>query len=1129
MASPLFSTRVTTRAAGLVLWVIIALAAGVGGHFRYASERADVHARAAMDLQNVLTILRDDLVQWRLERLGDGQVLAGDVRLAASVAALIDGRDSPEATHAVRTRLADYGGYRQYDQLLVVDRDGREILQEPASGSSLPEALRPGVAAIIAGGDPGFLDFYRDGQDGGVHLALVVPMAPGAVVLRIDPDAFLHPLLARPPVSARVIETVLLRRDGPDVLVLSDASVHSRAASWLRVPMSRTGDLVVRAASGHVGLTDAYDLSGRWSIGATLPVPDAPWFLASRIEFDELDHQARQSLGPILLSVGLVGVSAWLAVMVVVFWQKARHHGREAALEAARAHAEGERARAAAVLHALLNTSSTVVYQMCEIDGVLTPTEVSENIERVTGYTARETLSPGWWQQTVWPDDLPAAIQQAGRLATEDAITHEFRLRTADGRTIWIEDQLRVVRRDGGRPVEVAGAWSDVSQRHATEALLRENERRLRLALEAAQLGMIDIDLTTGRSIVSPEYARLYGEDPERFIETLDRWRDRLHPDDRERGTRAFRRYVEGSAEAFRIEVRQRVGEGWKWILSHGEVVARDAHGRGLRFIGTAADITDLKTAQLEAQSSVRYYEALSLCNEAIVRSRDTSELFARVCEAPVRAGVATLAWVGVVDAVSERLIPVAHFGSGAAYLDHIQEVRRDDPASRCAPTWRSLREQRPCWLPDGDQSLDTEPCAGINDAFGWRASAALPLQPEGRTVGVLTLHSSTADTFTGVERRLLTEMADNVRFALEGLAREEARVAMERALQDSEHRYRTLFEESGIPLLLVDPDTAAIVDVNAAAVALYGWSADKMRRMSLADINTLSPQAVRADLALTRSERKRHVVFRHRTAAGVVLDVEAYGSAMRVDQRDLVLATVIDVTDRRVAEERLRVSEASLRESLRVQDALLKEVHHRVKNNLQVITSLMRLEAARRSDPAVTSVLGEMQSRIQSMALLHETLYRAENFAEIDLAAYLSQLADRVMRSLAGSAHRVGLRLDMAPTTISLERAVPCGLLLNELVTNALKHGFPDGRSGEIRVSLHPDGDGSLVALTVADTGVGLPADWEQRRDTSLGLQLVSDLVRQLFGTLTIDAGPGARFTVRFPADGPASKEHLS
>ncbi len=222
----------------------------------------------------------------------------------------------------------------------------------------------------------------------------------------------------------------------------------------------------------------------------------------------------------------------------------------------------------------------------------------------------------------------------------------------------------------------------------------------------------------------------------------------------------------------------------------------------------------------------------------------------------------------------------------------------------------------------------------------------------------------------------------------------------------------------------------------------------------------------------------------------------------------------ISDITERKQADEVLRLS-------LKEKESLLREVHHRVKNNLQVITSLLRLETSRSEAVETKRVLRDMQGRILSMAVLHETLYRTGRFGQVELGSYLRQLAQQLFRAASSSAR---LDLDLPPVAVEIDQAIPCGLIVNELLTNSLKHAFAGGSGGEVRLSLGQDDLGE-VRIAVADTGVGLPADFEMKRGRSLGLQLVTDLVRQIGGRLDIEGGSGAGFVVTFtPATPPAT-----
>lgn len=191
--------------------------------------------------------------------------------------------------------------------------------------------------------------------------------------------------------------------------------------------------------------------------------------------------------------------------------------------------------------------------------------------------------------------------------------------------------------------------------------------------------------------------------------------------------------------------------------------------------------------------------------------------------------------------------------------------------------------------------------------------------------------------------------------------------------------------------------------------------------------------------------------------------------------------------------------SEQELVENLREKEVLLKEVHHRVKNNLQIISSIFSLQRGHvANDPKVMSLLQESQDRIRSMAFIHESLYQSKNFAQVDLAQYIKGLCSNLVMSYSLYG-RVQLNTELEPLMLDLDKAIPCGLVLNELISNALKHAFPDGREGVVGITLR--GDRNTVRITLEDNGVGFPGGYEEARDRGLGMELVELLLQQLDG----------------------------
>jgi PAS domain S-box-containing protein len=220
--------------------------------------------------------------------------------------------------------------------------------------------------------------------------------------------------------------------------------------------------------------------------------------------------------------------------------------------------------------------------------------------------------------------------------------------------------------------------------------------------------------------------------------------------------------------------------------------------------------------------------------------------------------------------------------------------------------------------------------------------------------------------------------------------------------------------------------------------------------------------------------------------------------------------AAARDVTEALAGEQRLR-------DALAEKEVLLKEIHHRVKNNLQIISSLLSFQSRHVTDPTALAAFRESQDRVRSMALFHEKLYQAKDLAHVELADYLRQMAQMLRHTYRLGGAEIGINVRGDGVYIGVDAAVPCGLIANELITNSLKYAFPAGRPGSIDVELTRDAAGGFT-FVVADDGVGMPADVDPQKSPSLGLRLVVALVEQLQGTLKVERGTGTRFEVTVP-----------
>ncbi|HJW95618.1 MAG TPA: PAS domain S-box protein [Thermoanaerobaculia bacterium] len=330
-----------------------------------------------------------------------------------------------------------------------------------------------------------------------------------------------------------------------------------------------------------------------------------------------------------------------------------------------------------------------------------------------------------------------------------------------------------------------------------------------------------------------------------------------------------------------------------------------------------------------------------------------------------------------------------------------------------------------------------------------------------------------------------------------------------------AEARFRGLLESAPDSIIVVD-NRGTISVVNSATEQMFGYAREELIGQP---IEILVPERSRGRHISDRSDYSADAKTRPMGAGrqltgrrkdGSEFPVEISLSPLRTGHESLVISIVRDVTERRAFEEQIQTS-------LREKEALLREIHHRVKNNLQITSSLLRLQAANIGDAHARSIFDETQLRIRSMALVHEKLYQAKNLTRINFGDYVRTLGELLFKSFAVEPKAVSLDVTGADVFLDIDTAVPCGLVVNEIVSNALKHAFPGGR-GTIDVRLERN-DGTCV-MTIRDNGVGLPPQFDLQSIDTLGLQLVRGLVQQIDGTLEVRSIAGTEFRIEFPAE---------
>jgi len=332
-----------------------------------------------------------------------------------------------------------------------------------------------------------------------------------------------------------------------------------------------------------------------------------------------------------------------------------------------------------------------------------------------------------------------------------------------------------------------------------------------------------------------------------------------------------------------------------------------------------------------------------------------------------------------------------------------------------------------------------------------------------------------------------------------------------ERALWESDERFKSILENV-VEMFFIADGSLQPEYLSPRCLDIYGYSSDEMIARPTLGMESIYPEdraavakhAAEVMRSGARSVREYRILRKDgsvrwvRSASNPILGAD--GKLQRV------YGTIMDITEFE-----------SLRSSLTEKEVLLKEIHHRVKNNLQIVISLMRLESRAFSEERVRAALKDLETRIRAMALVHEHLYHSSDLAKIGFKDYLKGLCEELFRTYRADGGRIRLEIDAEAIALDIERAIPCGLVINELLTNAIKYAFPRNRKGTLRVAIR-NASNKEIEIVVGDDGIGIPETLDIRTAKTLGLQLVTTLAEnQLKGRVELERAGGTRFTIRF------------
>jgi PAS domain S-box-containing protein len=869
--------------------------------------------------------------------------------------------------------------------------------------------------------------------------------------------------------------------------------------------------------------------------------------------------------GPQTFEARFARMSAQEAAVIVRNMTEIRDRNRSLELERER-------------LRAVLASTSAIIYSARLPDFGIE--YVSESAEAVLGFSADEFSAPGFRDASIHPDDKARVHGGLGDLFERGALTHEYRHRHARGGYRWLRDEVRLVLDGQGAPVRAVGASFDITDRKIGErrlsALLEVQQIVSRLSsgflattpegidgliMEAlADLGRLChaerayVFMMDGPAVsnthewcapgITPQQHELQDLPADQFAFILDPLRagQPLHvPAVADLPPDAVAERESLEAQGIRAMLHVPVMRGGEL---QGLVGVDDPDFDPLEwtdFAGLMSLLADALAAGLQRVAQERALQALNQrLTQKTAQQRMMLEFSDALARASSRSAVLATArsWALRTPATRVWVTEVHEDGRARASLlvaDAAVEASTPAGVAVAAEIWlpRSALEGSAAERAMERLSAVSTAEHGQADFPDWELGGMAPehgqyvvvplLRGRGQASGAFSVGFNRRAAPTAEEIELIAQFGgvlgahlaiQSAREAVERLNQElEARVEQRTLeLRASDERFQHLFAQAPQAMLILDP-AGRVVQSNQNGQRLFGLDDAGLRGRSWVElvpgVRASPDSAPGADRAVEARKGDGQTFF---AEVGFV-PIDLAGG------RHLI-AGVEDVTERRAAE-------AAVKRSLHEKETLLKEIHHRVKNNLQVISSLLRLQARRMPPGEPQKMLEESVLRISSMALIHQQLYGVESLARVELGRYASSLGEALRRVLAPSRR---LRIEAVSSEVTVEIAVPMGLILNELLTNAFKYGLPDGDDGpsrtgeadvvvELRVA-----DGWLVAA-VSDRGRGLPPGFDLEGSGTLGLHLVHALKRQLRGQLRYDWDHGSRFELRCPLPPPGAE----
>lgn len=1181
------------------LLAILTILIGGIGWFRY--QERSIRERAVNELEVIARLKIDHIANWRQERLADAAALAGDPLLANAVENWLAGSDEG-LRGTLLAQLQSLQKHYGYHDILLLDVDGVTRASLRDGQHAITPDLRRALDAAWHAQHGTLSELHRCPEDT-VVMDAIAPLfradgtSPlGAIVLRSDARRFLYPLIQSWPLPSRSAETLLVRRDGTDALFLNDVRHRSDTALKLRIPLTETRIPAVHAILGTPpGRFEGDDYRGVPVLSVQAQIPDSAWLLVAKIDkaevFSEWRRFAQLLFGSMLLAIVSVAVSFGM------IWQRnGKAHYRVLYRTQEALHRRSLVDAALAELSATLLAPDTEIAHIADVvlrqaqrltgsdhgfAASIDPRNGDMIAHTLTAMMGTDCKMTGQELRTVFPigpDGTYArlwghALNTRTPFFTNAPAHHPASGGIPDGH-IPLRNYLAVPAIVGGEllgQIALGNAPMDFTDddvaavarlaelyglflRHRRmQDALRESERQHRTLFESAPYAIF-VQTRARFAYVNDACIRLMGAT--RADELVGQpVLDRFHPD--------FHEFIRTRIRRLRVE-QQPVEAAEETIITlQGETIAAEISAVPFEFGGErgalvfAHDIRTRKAAEARVQRLKQLYAALGQCNQTIVRCSNAAELFPQICREIVEFGGMCMAWIGLVDDQRTRLRPVASCGSGAEGLAEVDLIAAT-PGTGC-PIAHVVRSGQADWCQDFSADPGRAKTSQRAAQAGWAGAASLPLRCQGAIVGTLNVYAGEVNAFDDEVRQLLTELAEDVGFALDSFAHEAGRRAAEGQL-----RKLSLAVEQSPESIVITNLAAEIEYVNDAFVRNSGYQREELigRNPRILQSGQTAPGTYAAMWAAVTQGRTWTGEFHNRRRDGSEYFESAIVTPLRQPDGTIshYVAVKKDITEEKqllaeldqhrhrlealVAQRTTELTAArqQAEAASRAKSAFLANMSHEIRTPMNAILGLTHLLRQPDASPLQLERLDKIDSAGRHLlSIINDILDLSKIEAgKLELEhsnMSLDSLLDQVRSLISDSASAKGLTVQVEPPPSPLWlRGDPTRLrqaLLN-YAGNAVK--FTDRGSITLRARLvEQTKDEFVLRFEVTDTGIGITPDklgrlfqaFEQadvsttreHGGTGLGLAITQRLAQLLGGTAGAESEPGRGSTFWFTA----------